>query len=69
MDYPLSPANWLCRALGHSWRYYTGRDGVIRRSCRWDGLTEPPFRKVKQHRLAEGEDPYLPDDQQPAGAV
>jgi hypothetical protein len=43
--------------------------GVVRQTCSLDGKTIPPFRKVKQYRVAEGEDPYLPDDQQPLGAM
>lgn len=64
MDYPLSPANVFCRTFGHRWRSYTDHDGIARRTCKIDGKTEPPFRKVRQ--TPEGG--YLPDDEQPEGA-
>jgi hypothetical protein len=65
MDYPLSQNNWFCTWFGHRWRSYTGQDGVQRRTCKLDGRTEPPFRKLRQYS------PYdeLPDEQQPEGAV
>lgn len=65
MDYPLPQTNWWCRFVGHSFRRYTDRDGVARRTCRLDGLTIPPYRKVAQRPPYE----YLPDDEQPARAV
>jgi hypothetical protein len=65
MDYPLSRRNWVCRIFGHRWRRYTDDAGQARRTCSLDGLTIPPFRKVAQRPPYE----YLPDDQQPAGAV
>jgi hypothetical protein len=70
MDYPLSENNWICRTFGHRYgRMYTGSDWIVRQTCALDGKTIPPFRKVKQRIVAEGEDPYLPDDEQPFGAV
>jgi len=65
MDYLLPQDNLLCRLLGHRWKRYTDRDGVARRTCWLDGKTEPPFRKVRQERPYD----FLPDDQQPPGAV
>lgn len=65
MDYPLSHKNWICRRFGHRWRYYTDSDDVPRRTCSLDGLTEPPFRKVRQAAPYD----WLPDDEQPPGAV
>jgi hypothetical protein len=65
MDYPLAPTNWICRYLGHRFRAYTDRNGIDRKTCSLDGTTVPPFRKVSQ----EPGGGYLPDDQQPAGAV
>ena len=65
MDYPLAADNWLCRRFGHRFRAYTDHGGIDRKTCSLDGFTVPPFRKVKQE-LPGG---YLPDDQQPPGAV
>ena len=65
MDYPLTPANWLCRFFDHFLRSYTDRDGVDRQTCSLCGLTRPPFRKLAQMPPFG----YLPDDQQPPGAV
>ncbi len=65
MDYPLGEKNWICRLFGHRWHSYTGRDGMRRRTCSLDGLTQPPFRKVAQTPPYD----FLPDDQQPPGAV
>jgi hypothetical protein len=69
MDYPFSEANWVCRLFGHRYGRMYEAGGVVRQTCSLDGKTIPPFRKVKQYRVAEGEDPYLPDDQQPLGAM
>lgn len=65
MNYPLSSTNLLCRMLGHRWRRYTDSNGVPRKTCSLDGLTIPPFRKIEQHPPYA----YLPDSQQPPGAM
>jgi hypothetical protein len=66
MNYPFSERNWLCRNFGHNLsRRYVDCDGTERRTCPLDGHTEPPFRKVQQFPPYD----FLPDDQQPAGAV
>ena len=74
MDYPFRETNWICRLLGH--RYgplYSGYtldgvhkpDVIMRRTCKLDGSTVPPFRKVSQQPPYD----YLPDDEQPPGAI
>lgn len=65
MDYPLSETNWICRTFGHWWKAYRDRDGVARKTCGLDGKTVPPFRKVQQYAPYD----FLPDDEQPPGAV
>jgi hypothetical protein len=67
MDYPFSERNWICRTFGHRKRHYqsSAGDGVARWTCDLDGHTEPPFRKLAQVPPYD----YLPDDQQPAGAI
>jgi hypothetical protein len=73
MNYPLPENNWICRRFGHRFgEPYQDLDAegkttgvVIRRTCWLDGHTVPPFRKLRQVPPYD----YLPDDQQPAGAV
>jgi hypothetical protein len=64
--YPFSERNWLCRRFGHVMkRHYTDFDGVRRWTCDMDGHTQPPFRRVRQAPPYD----FLPDDEQPPGAV
>lgn len=65
MDYPLSERNWICRLIGHRYGKMYEAGGVIRQTCSLDGKTMPPFRKLQQYRPYD----YLPDDQQPPGAM
>jgi hypothetical protein len=69
VDYPFSQDNRICRMIGHRYGRMYESGGVVRQTCWLDGKTIPPFRKVKQYQVAEGEDPYLPDDEQPPGAM
>lgn len=65
MDYPLGPDNWLCRLINHWDKRYLDRNLIERKTCGLCGRTIPPFREVAQ------DPPYgfLPDDQQPPGAI
>lgn len=65
MDYPLREGNWVCRLLGHRYGRMYLAAGHVRQTCKLDGKTIPPFRQVAQ------QPPYgfLPDDQQPEGAM
>jgi hypothetical protein len=65
MDYPLSQRNWVCRAFGHRFGRMYEAGGVVRQTCALDGKTMPPFRKVRQEPPYD----YLPDDEQPPGAM
>jgi hypothetical protein len=65
MDYPLSEANWVCRLFGHRYGRMYEAGGHVRQTCSVDGKTIPPFRKLRQEPPYD----YLPDDQQPLGAM
>lgn len=65
MDYPFSQDNWICRTFGHRYGKMYLSDGHIRQTCWLDGKTIPPFRQVSQQPPYD----YLPDNEQPRGAV
>jgi hypothetical protein len=65
MDYPFSERNWVCRFFGHRYGRMYQAGGVVRQTCSLDGKTIPPFRKLAQVPPFD----YLPDEQQPEGAM
>jgi hypothetical protein len=65
MNYPFSECNWVCRLLGHRYGPMYEAGGAVRQTCSLDGKTIPPFRKLRQEPPFD----YLPDNEQPFGAI